>query len=54
MLIGYARTSTLEQQAGLEAQRDALNALGCEKVWEGADKLHRRQRGPQGRSGLCP
>lgn len=34
MLIGYARTSTLEQQAGLEAQRDALSALGCEKVWE--------------------
>src|SRR6056297_3020075 len=34
MLIGYARTSTLEQTAGLEAQRDALKAIGCERVWE--------------------
>jgi DNA invertase Pin-like site-specific DNA recombinase len=32
MLIGYARTSTLEQEAGLEAQRRDLAALGCEKV----------------------
>jgi DNA invertase Pin-like site-specific DNA recombinase len=34
MLIGYARTSTLEQIAGLEAQREALRAIGCERVWE--------------------
>lgn len=34
MLIGYARTSTLEQKAGLEAQRDSLKGIGCEKVWE--------------------
>ena len=34
MLIGYARTSTLEQKAGLEAQRDALTALGVEKLYE--------------------
>jgi DNA invertase Pin-like site-specific DNA recombinase len=34
MLIGYARTSTLEQKAGLEAQRESLKALGCERVWE--------------------
>ncbi|WP_112324313.1 recombinase family protein [Oceanibium sediminis] len=34
MLIGYARTSTLEQIAGLEAQRESLRAIGCEKVWE--------------------
>ena len=34
MLIGYARTSTLEQKAGLEAQREALKALGCERLWE--------------------
>ncbi|MFT0893076.1 recombinase family protein [Pseudochelatococcus sp. G4_1912] len=32
MLIGYARTSTLEQEAGLEAQIRDLQALGCEKV----------------------
>ena len=34
MLIGYARTSTLEQKAGLEFQRESLRAQGCEKVWE--------------------
>lgn len=33
MLVGYARTSTLEQEAGLEAQRRDLEALGCEKVF---------------------
>jgi len=30
--IGYARTSTEEQQAGLEAQVAALKAAGCKKV----------------------
>ncbi|WP_096786392.1 recombinase family protein [Rhodobacter sp. CZR27] len=34
MLVGYARTSTLEQVAGLEAQREALKAVGCERIWE--------------------
>ncbi|MBW6417305.1 recombinase family protein [Celeribacter sp. PS-C1] len=34
MLIGYARTSTLEQKAGLEAQRESLTAIGCERLWE--------------------
>jgi DNA invertase Pin-like site-specific DNA recombinase len=33
MLIGYARTSTLEQEAGLEAQLRDLKALGCQKVF---------------------
>ncbi|MCK2056872.1 recombinase family protein [Methylobacterium sp. 37f] len=33
MLVGYARTSTLEQEAGLEAQIRALTALGCERVF---------------------
>ena len=33
MLIGYARTSTLEQEAGLEAQIRDLQALGCEKIF---------------------
>jgi len=32
MLIGYARTSTLEQEAGLAAQVRDLTALGCEKI----------------------
>lgn len=34
MLIGYARTSTLDQKAGLEVQRDDLKAAGCEKLFE--------------------
>jgi len=32
MLIGYARTSTLEQEAGLAAQVRDLEALGCERI----------------------
>ena len=34
MLIGYARTSTMEQIAGLEAQRESLRANGCERLYE--------------------
>lgn len=33
MLIGYARSSTLEQKAGIEAQMRDLQAAGCEKVF---------------------
>ena len=33
MLIGYARTSTVEQEAGFDAQRRDLLAVGCEKVF---------------------
>lgn len=33
MLIGYARTSTVEQEAGLEAQERDLRGVGCEKVF---------------------
>ena len=32
MLIGYARTSTLEQLAGLDAQVRDLEALGCQRI----------------------
>ncbi len=34
MLVGYARTSTIEQAAGLEARRRDLAASGCEEVFE--------------------
>lgn len=33
MLIGYGRTSTLDQVAGLEAQEMALRATGCTKLF---------------------
>jgi DNA invertase Pin-like site-specific DNA recombinase len=33
MKIGYARTSTIEQQAGFDAQLRDLEAAGCEKVF---------------------
>ena len=32
MLIGYARTSTVDHVAGLEAQEAALAATGCSKI----------------------
>lgn len=34
MLVGYARTSTVEQEAGLEAQLRDLQQLGCEKTFQ--------------------
>jgi len=33
MEIGYARTSTFEQVAGLEAQQRDLEAAGCKKIY---------------------
>ncbi|MGQ5719649.1 recombinase family protein [Pseudochrobactrum asaccharolyticum] len=33
MIIGYARTSTVEQQAGFEAQFRDLQAHGCDKIF---------------------
>lgn len=32
-LIGYARTSTVDQEAGLEAQLKELDSLGCDRVF---------------------
>lgn len=34
MIIGYARTSTISQVAGFEAQWQALQATGCEKIFQ--------------------
>lgn len=33
MIVGYARTSTVEQQAGFEDQQRALLATGCTKIF---------------------
>ena len=34
MVLGYARTSTVEQEASFEAQQAQLKAAGCEKVFK--------------------
>lgn len=34
MMVGYARSSTLEQVAGFEAQIAALKVAGCEKLFQ--------------------
>lgn len=34
MRVGYARTSTIEQQAGFEAQVKRLTEAGCEKLFK--------------------
>ncbi len=33
MVVGYARSSTVDQEAGFEAQKRDLQAAGCEKVF---------------------
>jgi len=33
MLVGYARTSTIEQSAGLQGQINVLAKTGCEKIF---------------------
>ncbi len=44
MIIGYARTSTLEQRAGLEAQERDLKAAGAEEIHsEQVSSIARRQ-----------
>ncbi|CAG0899110.1 unnamed protein product [Darwinula stevensoni] len=34
MIIGYARTSTTEQQAGFDAQIKELESIGCTKIFK--------------------
>ena len=33
MLVGYCRTSTIDQTAGLEAQERDLRSAGCEEIF---------------------
>lgn len=45
MRVGYARTSTTEQQAGLEAQQRDLLAIGCERIFiEQVSSVAQRQQ----------
>ena len=45
MKIGYARTSTIEQEAGFEAQVRELEKVGCEKIFrEQVSSVARREQ----------
>ena len=44
-VVGYARTSTVEQEAGLEAQRRDLTAAGSAQGVRGTGVVH-QQAGP--------
>jgi DNA invertase Pin-like site-specific DNA recombinase len=45
MIVGYARTSSLAQVAGLEAQERDLRATGCEKIFsEQVSSVAKRQQ----------
>lgn len=45
MIIGYARTSTVDQKAGLEAQLKELQSVGCEKIFhEQASSIEMRSQ----------
>lgn len=45
MIIGYARTSTVEQEAGLQAQQRDLGATGCTKLFiEQVSSVAKRQQ----------
>ncbi|MDX3806347.1 recombinase family protein [Bosea thiooxidans] len=45
MLVGFARTSTVDQQAGLEAQERDLKAAGAEKVFsEQVSSIAKREK----------
>jgi DNA invertase Pin-like site-specific DNA recombinase len=47
MLVGYARTSTIEQAAGLAAQKRDLKAASCEKIGSAAREGHERDQNGQ-------
>jgi DNA invertase Pin-like site-specific DNA recombinase len=45
MKVGYARTSTIEQEAGLEAQKRDLKEAGCDEIFEEhASAVRKRDR----------
>lgn len=45
MIIGYARTSTVHQVTGFEAQGKELRAAGCEKIFQ--EQVSSRSNRPQ-------
>jgi DNA invertase Pin-like site-specific DNA recombinase len=47
MLIGYARTSTIDQDYGLDAQIEALKAAGCDPELIHHEKVSRVANRPK-------
>lgn len=45
MIIGYARTSTIEQQAGLDVQIKELKSVGCSKIFQ--EQVSSQSKRPQ-------
>ena len=56
MLVGYARSSTIEQEAGFQAQIKApLKAHGCEKVFaEQVSSVAEREQLEAALEYVCP
>jgi DNA invertase Pin-like site-specific DNA recombinase len=45
MIVGYERTSTIDQEAGMEAQERDLSAAGCDKLFiEQVSSVGKRQQ----------
>jgi DNA invertase Pin-like site-specific DNA recombinase len=45
MLVGYGRTSTIDQEAGMEAQERDLSAAACDKLFiEQVSSMGNRQQ----------
>ncbi len=45
MLVGYGRTSTIDQEAGIQAQERDLSAAGCDKLFiEQVSSVGKRQQ----------
>jgi DNA invertase Pin-like site-specific DNA recombinase len=53
MLIGYARTSTLDQEAGLEAQERDLRAIGAERIFSEQTSSVGRRKALEEAIGFC-
>ncbi|MCI0755677.1 recombinase family protein [Teichococcus vastitatis] len=51
MLVGSARTSTVDQEVGLEAQLRTLQAAGCERVF--SERVSSVAQRPRLEDALC-
>ena len=44
MQIGYARSSTIDQEAGYQAKIKMLTAAGCDKIFSAEGRIGSRAR----------